>query len=601
MQRRTFFRSSLAAAAALSIPRSEAMALFEEAPSPRRWQDLEAITGDGKQVTLGARAIADLRASLRGRLLLAGNEGYDQARRILNPTFDKRPALIVQPTGTADIRTAVNFARDNGGLLVAVKCGGHSHSGQSTCDKGMIIDLSLFRDVRIDPIARRAWVTGGSLLGQVDHEAMAYNLVTPLGTVSHTGVGGLVTGGGFGRVARRFGLSVDNLISVDVVTADGQFRRASKDENADLFWGVRGGGGNFGIVTSFQFQLHPMQRQVLAGRIMYPIARAREALRLYAEYGRTAPDDLDLGWAMAKPPGAAPGVVGFSICYSGPPAGAERALAPIRKLGTPLSEDLKTMDYVAVQRSGDTDDPRAMGSYLKSGFALDVSEQMVSAIVDRFQSDPSRATQVFSQLGRGAIARVPADATAFAQRDILANFLCAVAWPFGQESAAHIQWIKQYWAGIEPHTYGFYVNDLDYDATTALVKANYRTNHDRLVALKNKYDPKNLFRLNANVKPRLTDADHHPTFPTWPTQPCSRPITPGAHYVRRGVCWAPSSTSGARSCGWEGFRMHDIIRFNLTQEPAVGSVHPRGDTYGNTTCLPPPDLERFNNPNIPKT
>jgi FAD/FMN-containing dehydrogenase len=388
-------------------------------------------------------------------------------------------------------------------LLVAVKCGGHSYSGQSTCDRGMIIDLSLFRDVRVDPAARRAWVTGGSLLGQVDHETAAYGLVTPLGTVSHTGVGGLVTGGGFGRVARRFGLSVDNLISVDVVTADGQFRHASKDENPDLFWGVRGGGGNFGIVTSFQFQLHPMQKQVLAGRIMFPIARARDALRLFADYGREAPDELDFGWAMVKPPGAAPGMVGFSICYSGAPSGAERALAPIRKLGTPLNEELRTMDYVAVQRSGDIDDPRATGTYLKSGFVSSVPAEMVSAVVDRFEGAPNRTTRIFSQLGRGAISRVPADATAFSQRDILSNMLCTVAWRFGEESAAHIQWMRQYWAGIEPFTYGFYVNDLDYDATTASVKANYRSNHDRLVAVKNKYDPKNLFRLNANVKPTV--------------------------------------------------------------------------------------------------
>jgi FAD/FMN-containing dehydrogenase len=233
---------------------------------------------------------------------------------ILNPSFDKRPALIVQPTGTADIRTAVNFARENKGLLLAVKCGGHSASGQSTCDRGMQIDLSRFRDVRVDPIARRAWVTGGTLLGAVDHETMAYGLVAPLGTVSHTGVGGLVTGGGFGRVARRFGLSVDNLLSVNVVTADGEFRRASATENPDLFWGVRGGGGNFGIVTSFEFRLHPMQRRVVAGNLVFPIAKAREALTVFAEYGREAPDFLDVGCTVAIPPGGRDGVTIIPVC-----------------------------------------------------------------------------------------------------------------------------------------------------------------------------------------------------------------------------------------------------------------------------------------------
>jgi len=227
MKRRTFLRSSLAAAAAVSVSRTPSFAaLYQEAPQAP--PDVDAITGAGGQVTLRGRDVADLAARLRGRLLLAGDDGYAQARQILNPSFDKYPALIVQPTGTADVRTAVDFARDHDGLLLAVKCGGHSASGKSTCDGGILIDLSAFRDVRVDPEARKAWVTGGSLLGQLDHESMAYDLVTPMGTVSHTGVGGLVTGGGFGRVARRFGLSVDNLTGVDVVTADGQLRRANR-------------------------------------------------------------------------------------------------------------------------------------------------------------------------------------------------------------------------------------------------------------------------------------------------------------------------------------------------------------------------------------
>jgi FAD/FMN-containing dehydrogenase len=363
--------------------------------------------------------------------------------------------------------------------------------------------LSLFRDVRVDPVAKRAWVTGGSLLGQVDHEAMAYGLVTPLGTVSHTGVGGLVTGGGFGRVARRFGLSIDNLVAVDVVTADGQFRRASKDENADLFWGVRGGGGNFGVVTSFQFQLHPMQRQVLAGHIMFPIARARDVLSLYAEYVPKMPNELYMGWSMSKPPGDAPGRVGFEICYSGPPSEVERALAPIRKLGAPASDTVKGFDFVAWQRSGDVTDPRAMGVYLKSGFVQNFGSDLVAAILAGFASDPRRATAIFSQPSGGLIAQVPSEATAFASRDVHSNLLCNVAWPFGSDGAEHIAWIKKYWGTIEKYTYGFYVNDLETETSATAVKANYRSNADRLVAVKNKYDPKNLFRLNANVKPTV--------------------------------------------------------------------------------------------------
>jgi FAD/FMN-containing dehydrogenase len=234
---------------------------------------------------------------------------------------------------------------------------------------------------------------------------------------------------------------------------------------------------------------------------MYPMSRAPEALTVFAEYAREAPDELDLGWSMMLPPDGAPGMVGFSVCYSGPAAGVERALAPLRKVGTPLSDDIKAMDYVALQRSGDVTDPRAMAVYLKSGFVPSIPPDLVTAIVDRFQGHPARGTQIFFQSGGGAIARVAPDATAFSQRDIHSNMLCSVFWPLGGESAEHIQWIRQYWAGLERFTHGFYVNDLAIDATASAVQANYRANHARLVAVKTKYDPKNLFRLNANVKP----------------------------------------------------------------------------------------------------
>jgi FAD/FMN-containing dehydrogenase len=501
MERRTFIRSTAAAAAALSIPRHKVFAeLYRPASSPA--QELAAVTGDGKQITLTAKSIADLRARMRGRVLLSADPGYDDARRILNPSFDKRPALIAQVTGAVDIQAAVDFARENQGLLTAVKCGGHSFSGQSTCDRGLMIDLSPMRHVRVDPAARRAFVTGGSLLGSVDHEAMAYGLVTPLGTVSHTGVGGLVTGGGFGRLARRFGLSVDNLMSVDVVTADGKLVHADKTQNPDLFWGVRGGGGNFGIVTSFEFQLHPMQRQVLAGTIMYPLARAREVLDVYADYFPKAPDALQYEAIVMQAPGGAPGLAGFSVCYSGAAAGAAAALAPLRKLGTPLADDVKAMDYVAVQKSGDISDPRAMATYLKSGFVRQVPAGLVSAIVEGFKAHPGRFTEIVFVSGGGAIARTPNESTAFSQREAWANLLGIVAWPSGTESAEHMAYMKQYWSAIEPFTRGFYTNDLDVTAMKASdVSDNFGRNYGRLVTIKNKYDPRNLFRLNANVKP----------------------------------------------------------------------------------------------------
>ena len=502
MKRRTFLRSSLGAAAAATLPFPRGLEAAYR-PAPKVPADVRAITGDGREITLTSEAIADLAARLRGRVLLAGDDGYDGARQVLNPSFDKRPALIAQVTGTADVRAAVDFARESDGLLLAVKCGGHSFSGKSTCDLGMMIDLSPFRNVRVDPIAQRARVTGGSLLGQVDHEAMAYDLVTPMGTVSHTGVGGLVTGGGFGRLARRFGLSVDNLLSVDVVTADGDFQRASADENPDLFWGVRGGGGNFGVVTSFEFRLHPMQRQVLAGQIMYPISRVRDVLALYGEYGPLVPDELQVDCVVVLPPGGAPGVAGFGICYSGPPSQADRVLAPLRRLGTPLQDTVQGTDYVALQRSGDTDDFRAQASYLKSGFMRDIPADFISAVADRLEGHPDRLTQIILVQGGGAIGRVPNQATAFAQREEFANLLCIVGWPYPTDGSEHIAWIRQFWPALEPFTRGFYTNDLEADATAEAINANYRGNFNRLVAVKNRYDPDNLFRLNANVEPSV--------------------------------------------------------------------------------------------------
>jgi FAD/FMN-containing dehydrogenase len=499
MQRRTFVRSTLVASAGLALPGARPLSAFYRV-ARRDAPDVEAVTGDGKAIVLKGAEIAELAGRLRGRILLARDDGYDSARRILNPSFDKHRALIAQPTGAADVQAAVAFAAAHS-LLVAVKCGGHSFSGASTCDRGMQIDLSAFRGVRVDPAARRAWVAGGTLLGQVDHEAMAHGLVTPLGTVSHTGVGGLTTGGGFGRVARRFGLAVDNLASVDVVTADGALRHASADEHPDLFWGVRGGGGNFGIVTSFEFRLHPMQRQVAGGDIAFPIAKARDLLTLWADLSATGPDELYLDPFLDLPPGGEPGVCGLSACYSGPADQADRVLAPIRKLGTPLNDGVTAVDYVALQRSHDRTDPRAVAIYLKSGFVPAVPGDLVDVILAGFQGHPARGTSVFFQPSGGAIGRIPNDATAFSHREAQANMLAAVAWNLGDDATDHTTWIRAYWATLERFTDGFYVNDTDPNATAREIDANYGANYPRLATIKKRYDPTNLFRLNANVKP----------------------------------------------------------------------------------------------------
>ncbi len=497
MNRRDFFVSSLAAAVAASLAQSRALAA-EATPFAA---DIQAVTGGGAKLTLERAALEELRTSLRGALLLPGQPGYDQARRVLNASIDRHPALVVQPSGAADVRTAVSFARQYG-LLLAVKCGGHSYAGKSTCDGGMQIDLSHFRAARVDPEERIAYVAGGSLLGELDHEAMALGLVTTAGTVSHTGVGGLTLGAGFGRLARRFGLALDNVRGVDIVTADGRLLHASERENPDLFWGVRGGGGNFGVVTSFEFGLHPMQRQVIGGDVVFPIARARELLDFYANFSLSAPDELYCDAVMEAPAGGKDGAFVIHVCHSGPAGDAERVLAPLRQLGKPLADTVRAVDYVALQRSWDRTDPRNEGEYLKSGFINDFPPALVDALINGFQPDPGRGTTVFFQHSGGAIGRVAADATAFPHRRSRLNMFSVVTWDVERDGGPHVAYIKDYWAKLKPYTDGYYTNEVANEPQRQ-VDENYQGNIGRLTQLKNKYDPTNLFRLNANVKPTV--------------------------------------------------------------------------------------------------
>lgn len=498
LNRRSFLlRTSLTAVAAASAGRAWPAIL---SPSTGVEHDLEAVTGDGKAITLARATVKELGDSLRGNLLLAGVPAYEQARRVLNAQMDKHPALIVQPRGASDVSNAVQFARASN-VLLAVKCGGHSPSGKSTCERGMLIDMSLMRGVSVDPHARVARVGGGSLLGDLDKETAAHGLVTTAGTVSHTGVGGLTLGGGFGRLARRFGLALDNVRAVEIVTANGDIVRADAHENADLYWGVRGGGGNFGVVTAFEFSLHPMQRQVIGGRMLFPLDQAKSVLSFYSDYEGSAPGDLSLDAALGSNVrfSGASGVL-LAVCYSGPAAGAEKILRTIRSAGTPLQDNIGAIDYVALQRSGDGDERRAIGSYTKTGFVKKISPQLIDAIIAGLQEDPERATGLGFQHAGGAISRVPATATAFPHRDIHATAVLNADWPATADPTRHVEWLRQYWAGIVPHTYGFYTNDA-IDESQRQLDENYLGNYPRLVTLKNRYDPTNLFRLNANVVP----------------------------------------------------------------------------------------------------
>lgn len=497
MNRRRFVQSTLAAAVAGSLAGRYSLAALLS-PTGSVDADIDAVTGDGGETILPRAAVQELADGLRGNLLLPGHPAYEQARLVLNASIDKHPALVVQPMGVPDVQDAVNFAREND-LLVAVKCGGHNVTGKSTCDGGLLIDLSTLRNVRVEPQKRMARVAGGSLLAEMDHDTMAFGLVTTAGTVSHTGVGGLTLGGGFGRVARRFGLAVDNVLGVNIVTADGRYLRADAEQNQELYWGLRGGGGNFGIATSFDFRLHPMQREVIGGMLVYPIKQARQVLKTWAQVSAGAPDEmyLDAGLAAMPAQGTAAWI---HVCYSGPHDQADRLLAPLRSAGTLLEDSVGPNDYVAIQRSGDISDPRANGSYLKSGFVTHVSDALVDDIVAGFEADPARSLIVAWQHAGGAIGRVASDATAFAHRHVGYDTLMLMDWPVDTDPTEQIRWLRAYWDTIEPHTRGIYSNDL-VDESQQRVHRNYGGNFDRLLALKKQYDPGNLFRLNANIDP----------------------------------------------------------------------------------------------------
>jgi hypothetical protein len=461
--------------------------------------DVPALSPSGRQLLLRARDIEDLRAALRGRLLLPGQNGYDEARRVWNGAFDRRPALIARCAGAADVARAVNFARAND-VLIAVRGGGHSLSGQSVCEGGLMIDLSMMRGIRVDPAARTARVEPGALLGDLDREAQAFGLVTPAGTVSHTGVAGLTLGGGFGRLARKFGLTCDNLLAVDLVPADGRLLHASASENADLFWALRGGGGNFGVVTSFEYRLHPFTPTVLGGPIFFPLKQARDGLRLYSELEYDPPDDVYVDAALAKLPDGQRGLV-FDTCYAGSVADGEKALARLRKFGKPIKDAIAPVPYMTLQTSSDEALAPGYRYYVKGGFLPRIENKLIDTLVERMRNAPDvDLSIVFAHIG-GAAGRVKPAETAFWQRDARSNLVIFSKWQDPARGQANIEFARAVFTAAEPFTSGFYVNDLAVDDSEKRIRANYGGNLERLSVVKAKYDPANMFRLNANIPP----------------------------------------------------------------------------------------------------
>jgi FAD/FMN-containing dehydrogenase len=497
MLRREFLSATAAVAALLPARHLFATQL---AQLEKAGGELLARTLSGGETVLRAADVEALATRVRGAIVLPGQPAYDGARHVWNGMYDKRPALIVRCSGAADVREAVNFAREHQ-LLTAVRGGGHSFSGKSTCDGGIVIDLSSFDAVTVDPLARTARVDGGALLGQLDHETRAFGLATTTGTVSHTGAAGLTLGGGFGRLCRHYGLACDNLRSVDVVTADGRFLRASDSENPDLFWGLRGGGGNFGVATSFEYRLHLMNPIILGGEIGWPADQMAEAFRFYVDFTRTAPDELNIDAFAVTPPGATPMFV-VEACWSADHARGEQVLAPLRAFGKPAFDKIGPMEYVKIQQGADAINAIGQRYYAKSAFLPELSAGTQENLREAFlAAPPGRRYDIIMSDVSGAVARVAPDATAFPNRGGRYWLALMAIWTDPAEDEGRIAVVREAWKPIEPHTDGFYTN-LVSDVSDAKIRSNYGRNYDRLVTVKTRYDPTNQFRLNANVLPK---------------------------------------------------------------------------------------------------
>jgi len=494
LKRRQFMHSALAAIPAAALPFGKLFAAVEAAAI----DDVEAVTGGGKQIILRGVDVKDFAARLRGDLLLRNSAGYDTARRVWNGAFDRHPALIARCSGPADVMEAVKFAAANH-LLLSVRGGGHSLSGQSVCEKGLMIDLSQMNSARVEPARRVATIEGGALLGALDREALAHGLATTAGTVSHTGVGGLTLGGGFGRLGRRFGLTCDNVRAIDIVTADGKFLTASNRENKDLFWGLRGGGGNFGIATSFEFQLHPVDPIMLGGELVYSFEDAPKALEFYFGFAADAPDELNLDVSIVRLPNDQR-FMAIDVCYCGPRDKGDQVLAPLRQIRKPIRDTVAPAPYVQLQASGDEGIAHGHKYYIKGGFVQKTTPALIDAILATIADANLPVVQVVVlPQGGGAYARVKQGTTAFAQRAAPHNMFVFSRWDDPALSDTVVNWGRGAWKKLEPQTHGFYVNEFNDDGDR--MKATYGANYDRLVALKTKFDPNNLFRLNANVPP----------------------------------------------------------------------------------------------------
>jgi FAD/FMN-containing dehydrogenase len=445
-------------------------------------------------------AVRDLRASLRGALLQPGDPGYDTARKVDNAMIDRHPGLIARCAGVADVLAAVRFARTHD-VLVSVRAGGHNVAGNAVCDGGLVIDVSPMKGIRVDPGARTVQAQAGVTWGELDVETQAFGLATTGGVISTTGIAGLTLGGGVGWLNGRFGLACDNLVSADVVTAEGLLLRASEQDHADLFWGLRGGGGNFGIVTSFEYRLHPLGPMVLSGPLFHPAARARDVLRFYREVSAGEPDELTTYAGLLTGPDGSP-LVGIVPCYAGPPEQGEKLVERLRRFGPPAVDMVGPMPYLAVQRMFNDAFPPGRYNYWKSSLTPEISDQLIDAVVEHMARVPSPHSAVMLEHYHGAYSRPAPTATAYSHRRPTYDVVIIANWTDPADSERNVAWARGLFAAVQPQvSRAGYVNFLDTDDGADRVRAAYGENYDRLVALKRKYDPKNFFRMNQNVRP----------------------------------------------------------------------------------------------------
>jgi len=457
---------------------------------------------------LSQDAIRSLKAGMRGPVILPEDPQYDKARRIWNATVDKRPGAIARCSGVADVMHAVQVAKDKG-LLVSVRGGGHNIAGSALCDEGLTIDLSGMKSVHIDPDARLAYVEPGATLGDFDHEAQAFGLATSLGINSTTGVAGLTLGGGFGWLTRKHGLTVDNLVAAEMVTADGQRMRANADEHPDLFWAIRGGGGNFGIVTRFVFKLHAVGPQVLSGLILYPFEQAKTLLTRYREYADSLPDELCV-WAVLRQAPSLPflsealhgrEVVIFAFMHSGDPGEGERLIEPIRHFGEAYGEQIGVNPYAGWQQAFDPLLTPGARNYWKSHNFAELSDGAIDTLIEYARKLPSPQCEIFIALLGGEANRIAADATAYAHRAVKFVMNVHGRWDEPDQDGPCIAWARDFFEAARPYAMGgVYVNFMTEEETDR-IGAAYGANYERLARIKRKYDPGNLFHLNQNIRP----------------------------------------------------------------------------------------------------